>query len=329
MLLKNTHFYFISSLKNTYTLINIIISGGSGFVGSNWIAYSKKFEKYNNILLKRDEIISPLHSIGSKKSVFLHLAGKAHDTSKSLKPEAYYQVNTDLTKKLFDDFLISQLDIFIMISSVKAVSDISNVPLTEEFNPNPVTHYGKSKLLAEQYILGKQIPFGKRVYILRPCMIHGPGNKGNLNLLFKIVGNGLPWPLGSFDNKRSFCSIDNLCFVIKELIENDNIPIGIYNIADDDTVSTNELIGLIAKSKGIKSYIWNIPKFLITNLATLGDLLRLPLNSERLNKLTETYNVSNNKIKNAMNKTFPIDTKVGLLRTFDSFKNRNTENILN
>lgn len=49
------------------------------------------------------------------------------------------------------------------------------------------THYGKSKLLAEQYILSKTIPNGKRVYILRPCMIHGTGNKGNLNLLYKIV----------------------------------------------------------------------------------------------------------------------------------------------
>ena len=41
-------------------------------------------------------------------------------------------------------------------------------------------------------------------------MIHGPGNKGNLNLLYSLVSKGLPWPLGSFENKRSYCSIDNL-----------------------------------------------------------------------------------------------------------------------
>jgi hypothetical protein len=49
-------------------------------------------------------------------------------------------------------------------------------------------------------------------------MIHGAGNKGNLNLIYKLFSKGIPWPLGAFDNKRSFCSIDNLMFIIKELI---------------------------------------------------------------------------------------------------------------
>lgn len=59
---------------------------------------------------------------------------------------------------------------------------------------------------------------GKQVYILRPCMIHGPGNKGNLNLLYNVVKKGIPWPLGSFENRRSFTSIDNLCYVVEGLL---------------------------------------------------------------------------------------------------------------
>lgn len=59
---------------------------------------------------------------------------------------------------------------------------------------------------------------GKQVYILRPCMIHGPGNKGNLNLLYNVVRKGIPWPLGSFENRRSFTSIDNLCYVVEGLL---------------------------------------------------------------------------------------------------------------
>ncbi len=302
-------------------MINIIISGASGFVGSNWKLYSKKFEKYNNIPFKRNEVISSKHSDGSKKSIFLHLAGKAHDTSNSLKPDIYYEVNTDYTKKLFDNFLISQLDTFIMVSSVKAASDTSNVPLTEEFIPNPVTHYGKSKLLAEKYILSKQLPVGKRVFILRPCMIYGPGNKGNLNLLFKIVSKGLPWPLGSFENKRSFCNIENLCFIINELIDNDQIPSGIYNIADDNSISTNKLISLIANSQSKKPHIWNIPIFLIYTIAKIGDVFRLPLNTERLQKLTENYIVSNKKVKDAINKPLLFSAEEGLLKTFNSFHN--------
>jgi nucleoside-diphosphate-sugar epimerase len=155
-------------------------------------------------------------------------------------------------------------------------------------------------------------------------MIHGPGNKGNLNLLYNFVTKGLPWPLGAFENKRSFCSIDNLCFVIGELIENDQIPSGIYNISDDVPVSTNDLIRLIAESKAKKAFILNIPKFIVNFVSKLGSILRLPLNTERLNKLTETYIVSNKKIKEAINKPLPVSSKEGLIKTLNSFGNSNT-----
>jgi nucleoside-diphosphate-sugar epimerase len=85
--------------------------------------------------------------------------------------------------------------------------------LTEEVEPKPLTHYGKSKLMAEEYILSQPLSVGKSYYILRPCMIHGPGNKGNLNLLYQIVQKGIPYPLAAFENKRSFLSIENLCFI--------------------------------------------------------------------------------------------------------------------
>jgi nucleoside-diphosphate-sugar epimerase len=127
--------------------------------------------------------------------------------------------------------------------------------------------------------------------------------------------------LGAFDNKRSFCSIDNLCFIINELIENDKIPSGIYNIADDEPLSTKQLIKLIGESLGKKASIINTPKFLVRGVSKLGDVLKLPLNSERLNKLTETYILSNQKIKNAINKPLPITATAGLLKTFNSFNN--------
>ncbi len=289
----------------------IAISGSNGFVGKNCIKYLNP--KYKIFRVNRQLDLS------DGIDVYLHLAGKAHDLKKSSNPSEYYEVNTELTKKYFDSFLKSNAKVFITLSSVKAVADELNCVLTEDYLSNPITHYGKSKLLAEQYILNKEIPGDKRVYILRPSMIHGPGNKGNLNLLFKIVSKGLPWPLGAFENKRSFCSIDNLCFIIEELIENKQIPTGIYNIADDVPLSTNELIKLISDSQGKKSLIWNVPKVLIKILSKLGDLLRLPLNTERLNKLTETYIVSNNKIKQAIKKPLPISAKDGLIKTFNSF----------
>ena len=292
--------------KNT-----IYITGSSGFVGKNLIKYFEniyKFSKYEKG-----------NYISINQAIVIHLAGKAHDLKNVSDSSEYYSVNTEFTKQVFDSYLSSDASVFIILSSVKAVADEVRSELFEDFIPNPVTHYGKSKLLAEQYILSKNIPKGKRIYILRPCMIHGVGNKGNLNLLFKIVSKGLPWPLGAFENKRSFCGIDNLCFIINELIQNDQIPSGIYNVADDNPISTNELINLISENQLKKTLIWNTPKFLIKTLSKLGDFLKLPLNTERLKKLTETYIVSNKKIKNAINKELPLTAREGIMKTLNSF----------
>jgi nucleoside-diphosphate-sugar epimerase len=297
----------------------IYVSGSSGFVGKNVLNFfaNKKFIVQK---ILRSELYSTNLITFKKSSIIIHLAGKAHDLKNISDPQDYYQINTELTKNIFDRFIDSDAKVFITLSSVKAIADVVVGELSEEQLPNPQSHYGKSKLFAEDYILSKQIPKGKRVFILRPCMIHGPGNKGNLNLLYKLVIKGLPWPLGAFENKRSFCTIDNLCFIINELIENKEIQSGIYNIADDDTISTNELIKLISYTQLIKPKIWNIPKYFINIVARVGDFLHLPLNSERLKKLTEIYVVSNSKIKKAINKTLPISAKDGFIKTFESFK---------
>jgi nucleoside-diphosphate-sugar epimerase len=294
-------------------LSNIFVTGTRGFVGSSLKKYFK--EKYNFVEYKRGSKFN----IDQNIEVVIHLAGKAHDLKNVSFSDEFYNVNTELTKEIFDAFLISEAKLFITLSSVKAVADEVDGELTEDVTPNPITHYGKSKLLAEKYILSKSIPDGKRVYILRPCMIHGTGNKGNLNLLYSIVSKGLPWPLGLFENSRSYLSIENLCFIIKELIEREDISSGVYNVADDVPLSTNDVIKIIAESKGGTHRFFNVNKTFVSFVARLGDLLNLPLNSERLQKLTESYVVSNAKIKAAIGKPLPVSSKDGLLSTFKSF----------
>ena len=256
-----------------------------------------------------------------KQNTVIHLAGKAHDLKNISNKDEYYEVNTELTKQIFDSFLISDSSVFIMLSSVKAVADNVVGILNEDCEPNPKTHYGKSKLLAESYILSKKIPNNKRVYILRPCMIHGPNNKGNLNLLYNLVSKRIPWILGSFQNKRSYCSIDNLLFIINELIKNNTIPSGVYNVADDEYLSTNEIISLISNSNNQKPIIFNLSPFIVKFIAKIGDIVPLPLNSERLKKLTESYMVSNEKLKKYIAKELPLTSKQGVIKTLKSFKN--------
>lgn len=303
--------------------MNIVVTGASGFVGKNLVPY----------LMERDQKVIPITRSArfaytdvtdnfldeQNVNAIVHLAGKAHDLNKSVNPEEYYQVNRDLTIQLFDAFIRSSAEVFIYISSVKAVADHANNSLTEDAIPLPVTDYGKSKLAAEQYILAQPLSSDKRVYILRPCMIHGPGNKGNLNLLYKVAKLGIPYPLASFENQRSFLSIDNLCFVVKELMCRTDIPSGIYNLSDDSPISTNRVIEIMSETIRKRSRLWKIDKRLINCLARIGDFLPLPLNTERLHKLTESYVVSNAKLLAVIKKKLPVSSEDGLQRTIQSF----------
>lgn len=302
-----------------------IITGNKGFVGINLTTYLTKLNKsvlgvsrspsedeinYQNLKL----------DVLNKSKAFIHLAGKAHDLKKTSQDSEYFKVNTELTIELFNKFLQSSCKVFIYMSSVKAAADIVEGKLTEQIKENPVTVYGKSKLKAEQYILSKKIPDDKRIYILRPCMIHGPNNKGNLNLLYSFVAKGIPYPFGKYQNKRSFVSVENLCFIIIELIDNNSIKSGVYNIADDTPLSTSDLVEIIGRTIGKTSKILNTPKSIINIIAKLGDIIPLPINSERVQKLTENYVVSNQKIKEAIKKDLPLSTIEGVKKTIISFQ---------
>jgi nucleoside-diphosphate-sugar epimerase len=296
----------------------ILISGVSGFVGTYLQNYLNDLHHNTNELpLRNSEWKS---NFDKNTKAIIHLAGKAHDLKKTANEADYFQINTKLTQEVFDAFLASNCNDFIFFSSVKAVTDKATEVVTELTNPNPISAYGQSKLQAEQYILSQKLPEGKRVFIIRPTMIYGPGNKGNLNLLFQIVKKGIPWPLGAFNNQRSFCSIDNVCFVVQQILERKDITSGIYNIADDGALSTNYLIEIISAASNKKGRILYISKKLVTAIARLGDIIHLPLTTERLDKLTENFVVDNTKIKEALQiDKMPITTMEGLTKTIHSF----------
>ncbi|WP_320907942.1 NAD-dependent epimerase/dehydratase family protein [Bacteroides nordii] len=339
--------------------MNILITGAYGFVGSNLINSLKNgYSLYGldiispvkegvikTFLWKDIESADSIHELPHFDAI-IHLAGKAHDTKNQSAAQIYFDINTGLTQKIFDFFLKSSAKKFIFFSSVKAAADsVVGDILTEDVIPAPVGPYGESKIKAEEYIINKltvdngqltvamqhdsaancqlstvHCQLNKQVYILRPCMIHGPGNKGNLNLLYNVVKKGIPWPLGAFENRRSFTSIDNLCYVVEGLLTKD-VPGGIYHMGDDEAMSTNELIATMCEVMGKKPHIWKINRGIMEGCAGLGTLFHLPLNTERLRKLTENYVVSNAKIKAALGiDKMPVTAKEGLIKTIRSFK---------
>lgn len=327
--------------------MKILITGVHGFVGSNLVkclASANEIYGLDIIAPEKEGVVKTYSWDDLDKGTIpeidaiIHLAGKAHDTKNQSAADVYFKVNTGLTQKIFDWYLAHPTaKKFIQFSTVKSAADrVEGEFLTEECIPTPIGPYGESKIAAENYIIEKfapealKRPFhnftdedavvdGKKVYIMRPCMIHGPGNKGNLNLLYGVVSKGIPWPLGAFENRRSFTSIGNLQEVIKGLLTKD-APSGIYHMGDDEALSTNELIEVICSALGKKAHIWRIPRGLMNGVARLGDWLHLPLNSLRMQKLTENYVVSNAKIKAALGMTaMPVRAVDGLRGTIESF----------
>ena len=332
--------------------MTLLLTGIHGFIGSNLVfAFKERHSIYGlDIISPEKEGIIKTYSWEDlddlpEVDTIIHLAGKAHDikprrqrrdVARNVSTE-YFKINTELTKTIFDYFLQSSAKQFIFFSSVKAAADsVEGECLTEEVVPKPVGPYGESKIAAEEYIrvqgerykVNEETVFHpspctfhpKSIYIFRPCMIHGPGNKGNLNLLYNMVSKGIPWPLGAFENKRSFLNIWNLSYIVEQFILQ-NPESGIYHLADDEPVSTNELIELIAGSKNRKARILKLNRPLIKTIAKIGTACKLPINSERLQKLTENYVVSNRKMKQAIGiERLPVDVKDGLRQTLKTFR---------
>lgn len=294
--------------------MRVLITGSHGFVGTNLIETLTPIYNIIRWNARKDRSLPECDAV-------IHLTGLAHDTKNVIGPERYFDVNTEITKKIFNRFMESSAKKFIFFSSVKA-----------QENDTP---YAKSKKQAEEYILNKfqnssswtnqaaepSVMFqDKQVYILRPCMIHGKGNKGNLNLLVKWVKKGWPWPLAAFANKRSYASMGNVSYIIEQLLSK-NVESGIYEVCDDEPISTNELIEIISRCMGKEIKMICVPRNIMEVIARVGGWLHLPLNTERLRKLTENKIVDNSKIKMALGiDKMPIGAKDGLRMSIQSMQ---------
>ena len=296
--------------------MNVLIVGASGFIGVNLVNYLQANYKVQTLSLRNqkwcEEIKNP--------DVYVNLVGKAHDHKGIASKKDFYDINLDLTKELFDNFQHSNAKLFIHMSSIAAVEETASTLIVDETTQeHPISFYGKSKKAADDYLLAQRLSGGKRLIILRPTMVHGPGDKGNLKLLYEFVNRGLPYPLGAFENGRSFLSIDNLTFLIGEILKKE-IPSGVYVVADDSPLSTKEIIYTIGLVCERNVRILALPKRIILALGKLGDFLGLPLNTKKLSKLTSSLLVSNAKIKTQLNlQVLPHTAVDGMKKTIVSF----------
>lgn len=284
--------------------MRVLVSGANGFVGTNLRAYFRSRGIESVALDIADADIS-WEELGKFDFSFVdavvHLAGKAHDLKKVADEKSYFDVNLGLTRKLYEAMAQNAAGKrFIYFSSIKAL----------DFD----TPYARSKRAAEEYLADKP-----DVVVLQPAMIHGPGNKGNLNLLVQVVRRRLPWPLAAFENLRSFTSIANICAVVEGFLDPATPP-GTYPVCDDEPVSTNRLVELVAAQFGFAPRFWRVPRALVRFAARAGDILHLPLDTERLGKLTENAVVDNSRVRAALGLArMPVAAEDGIRATLKSF----------
>ncbi|CAM3609660.1 NAD-dependent epimerase/dehydratase family protein [Arcobacter aquimarinus] len=232
---------------------NLLITGSTGYLGSSFINQHKNkylFEKFSLLNQKIEDINF------DRIDIILHCAALVHQKVEH-SYEKYHDINVEYPVKLAKLAKQNGVKQFVFISTI-AVYGEEEEKLDENNICNPITPYGKSKLEAEKELL-KLIDDNFVVSIIRPPMIYGKNAPGNIDSLIKLVKKIPIIPLDKIENKRSFISIQNLCFIVDEVITQQKA--GIFLVSDDESLSTSRLIELIAKNLDKKIYLIKVPFF--------------------------------------------------------------------
>ena len=229
----------------------ILITGKHSFVGTSFEKYLAEYGGYTVDTLDMLDSGWREYDFSGYDAVF-HVAGIAHSDSGKISAERehlYYAVNTDLTAEVAGKAKADGAGQFIFMSSSIVYGDSAPIGkpklITKDTAPTPANCYGNSKLLAEERILPLSDD-GFKVAVVRPPMIYGKGGKGNFAVLQKIAGKIPLFP--RVKNERSMLYIDNLCELVRLLIENGES--GIFHPQNREYTNTSEMVRMIAEANG-------------------------------------------------------------------------------
>ncbi|MGL5934518.1 MAG: NAD-dependent epimerase/dehydratase family protein [Cetobacterium sp.] len=226
----------------------LLITGASGFIGSNFIKkYSSEYDIVEVCLIEK----TPEELDYKDVDTVLHLAALVHQM-KGAPEERYFEVNTELTRRLAISAKNGGVKHFVFYSTVKVYGfdgDLNNhdFVLTENSPCNPNDPYGESKYRAEK-ILRELESEDFKVATIRPPMVYGEGVKGNMLSLIKLVDKLPILPFGYDKNRRSIISTENLLYMTHAIIQ--NRASGIYLGTEGAPVSIKEIATSIQKGLG-------------------------------------------------------------------------------
>lgn len=238
----------------------------------------------------------------------VHAAASVHRPGED--PTVTRLVNVEATRRLAEAALRAGVRRFVFLGSAGVHGDDGGPAPVDEASPTrPGTPYAASKLEAEAVLARLAQTTGMEVAMLRPPMVYGPGNPGNLPRLMRLIATGLPLPFGAVRNRRSFIAVGNLSDAIVRCCAADRLA-GVFLVSDGETCSTPDLVRLLAQGLGRAPRLAPVP---VAWLAVLGRLLG---RSADVRRLTSSFVIRDDALRAALGGWHPpVATREALVAT--------------
>lgn len=268
----------------------IAVTGASGFVGQRLLASLHDHGFTPRALLRRETPLPAYvqcHIVGDLAqaqslaesltgvSAVIHLAAHTHsgDPADARAAGDYRRVNVDGTRRVAEAAIKAGVARFVFLSSIKvngeqtAAQGHAKTRYSPRSTPAPEDHYGQTKYEAEQLLDRLLRSEPASLCVLRPPLVYGPGNKGNLLKLTRWVSRAYPLPFAGIRNARSLIHVDNLVDALVLSIQQRHVE-GVFTLADVD-LSTPQLIEAIANGLGTRAKLFHVPRALLGTAAAL------------------------------------------------------------
>ena len=280
-----------------------LLTGSSGFLGGYILGHFNEIG-LGAVTVGRSEgndiqcdlsVDAPILDESLDLDLVIHNAGLAHKVPKTeAESKAFYDVNVGGTKNLLEALmsLKNKPKCFVLISTVAVYGLDQGEGIDETAELQGSSPYAKSKIEAEKLVQNWCLNEGVNCVILRLPLVVGENAPGNLGAMERAIKKGYYFRLGSGNARRSMVNAVDVAGLMPSLVD----KVGIYNLTDGKHPSYREFDVLLAKkyNKSIRS----IPKTLGKMFAIIGDFFPgFPLNTYRLNKLEESFTVSDLKAR--------------------------------
>jgi nucleoside-diphosphate-sugar epimerase len=318
-------------------LKTVLVTGATGFIASHFLPILHREDWQIIVALRHPFRSPPLIPLAQvvvgeieggtnwQKALegvdaVVHLAARAHILQdKATDPEAEFRrVNVEGTAKLVECAIAAGVQHFVFVSSIGAMATLSPERLTEASPCRPDTPYGHSKLQAEQALRRLATGSSMTWTILRPTLVYGAGNPGNMERLMTLVRRGLPLPFGGVDNCRSFLFVGNLTDAIARCLTHPQAANQTFLLSDGQDVSTPQLIRLLANAMNVPCRLVPVPPGALQWVGKGGDWLgraigrSVPLNTATLERLLGSLVVDSSRIRTVLDWQPPFTLEQGL-----------------